>query len=83
MNSNSNFINERSIIIPINQKTKSSINSPTTAIMKQGEYSLNQCFFDPTKNSPPNDFINKLQKRMSVYNKTASLFIKNDSCDSE
>ena len=79
----SNFINERSIIIPIKQKTNSQVNSPTSAIMKHGEYSLNHCFFDPTKNSPPNDFINKLQKRMSVYNNTTSLFIKDNNCDSE
>jgi len=30
-------------------------------------YSLNKKLFDPTINSPPNDFMNKLQLRMSVY----------------
>jgi len=32
-----------------------------------GEYSLNQNFFDPTKSSPPNDFMMKLKLRMSHY----------------
>lgn len=31
------------------------------------EYSLNQQFFDPSKRSPPNDFMLKLQMRMSIY----------------
>ena len=77
----SNFNNERSIIIPIDQKTKSPLNSPTSVMMKKSEYSLNHCFFDPTTNSPPNDFINKLHKRMSVYNKSSSLFMNDDNCD--
>ena len=79
----SNFINERSIIIPIKQKPNSQLNSPTSINFKKPEYSLNHCFFDPTTNSPPNDFINKLQQRMSVYNKTtsSSLFIIDDNCD--
>lgn len=32
-----------------------------------GEYSLNQNFFDPSKSSPPNDFMLKLKLRMSHY----------------
>jgi hypothetical protein len=32
------------------------------------EYSLKQNFFDPSKHSPPNDFMMKLQLRMSIYN---------------
>lgn len=55
--------NERSINIPIPQ------NSPTK---KQGlrfnEYSLKQNFFDPSKSSPPNEFMLKLQLRMNHYN---------------
>lgn len=31
-------------------------------------YSLKQNLFDPSKNSPPNDFILKLQHRMNTYN---------------
>jgi hypothetical protein len=33
-----------------------------------GEYSLKQNFFDPSKSSPPNEFMIKLQMRMSMYN---------------
>ena len=29
---------------------------------------LNQNFFDPTKSSPPNEFMEKLNKRMDIYN---------------
>jgi hypothetical protein len=65
-------VNERSKIIPIEQK------SPTKK--KEGlnynEYSLKQNFFDPSKSSPPNEFMLKLQLRMSHYesfNKTDNL----------
>jgi hypothetical protein len=34
------------------------------------EYSLKQNFFDPTKKSPPNEFMIKLLMRMNIYNKT-------------
>jgi hypothetical protein len=54
---------ERSKLIPIPQ------NSPTNK--KVGfsvtEYSLKQNFFDPSKSSPPNEFMLKLQLRMSHY----------------
>ncbi len=59
------IINERSIIIPIRKKLSTDfkyLESP------KSEYSLKQNLFDPTKNSPPNDFMIKLQKRMSIYN---------------
>jgi hypothetical protein len=32
------------------------------------EYSLNQNLFDPSKSSPPNNFLEKLQLRMSIHN---------------
>jgi hypothetical protein len=32
------------------------------------EYGLNQVIFDPTKHSPPNNFMIKLRERMVVYN---------------
>jgi hypothetical protein len=38
----------------------------------KGEYSLKQNFFDPSKSSPPNDFILKLHQRMSIYNTNIS-----------
>ena len=35
---------------------------------KRAEYDLKQNFFDPTKMSPPNNFIIKLRERIGVYN---------------
>ncbi len=63
LSTNQHIIREKSVIIPIkkNLSTYEKINSP------KGEYSLKQNFFDPTKNSPPNEFILKLQQRMNIY----------------
>jgi len=60
------IIHERSDIIPIkkNLSTMIKINS------QKSEYSVTQNFFDPSKSSPPNDFINKLQKRIKMFNNT-------------
>ncbi len=68
-------IDERktSIEIKKNLSTSMKINSP------KGEYSLKQNFFDPTKSSPPNDFLLKLNMRLSVYNS----FINVDNRDNE
>ena len=59
-------INERSNIIPISQK------SPTNKKedFRNSEYSLKQNFFDPSKSSPPNEFMLKLKIRMDRYNLT-------------
>jgi hypothetical protein len=56
-------IYERSKIIPIQQ------HSPTNkkVSFRENEYSLNNSFFDPSKSSPPNEFILKLQLRMNQY----------------
>ena len=56
-------IRERSEPNPIKQKfsTSMKINSP------KGEYSLKQNFFDPSKSSPPNEFMIKLHMRMNKY----------------
>ena len=54
------IIHERSNIIPI------SPSSPTKNSEK--EYSLKENFFDPSKSSPPNEFLKKLQQRMNIYN---------------
>ena len=75
-------IRERSIIIPIKQNLSTSmkIESP------KGEYSLKQNFFDPSKSSPPNDFMNKLHKRMAIYNNIFDVNYvdkKDDSFDNE
>jgi len=56
-------IHERTSIIPINES------SPTSRRgYLEKEYSLKTNFFDPSKSSPPNEFMLKLQLRMSIYN---------------
>jgi hypothetical protein len=58
------IILEKSNIISINKKL------PTQNIKEnntKGEYSLKNHLFDPSKSSPPNQFIIKLQERMNVY----------------
>ena len=58
------IIHERSNIIPIQQQ------SPTykkDELDFDTEYSLMQNIFDPSKSSPPNEFMLKLQLRMSLY----------------
>jgi hypothetical protein len=56
-------IHERSIPIGINKKISTTMkeNSP------KGEYSLKQNFFDPSKSSPPNEFMIKLHMRMNKF----------------
>lgn len=60
------IIHERSNLIKIVDKS-------VTTKAKLSEYDLKQNFFDPIKNSPPNDFLLKIQRRMSVYNDCTSL----------
>jgi hypothetical protein len=69
MNSSEKLIHESSKIIPISQ------NSPTNkkGEFSANEYSLKQNFFDPSKSSPPNNFMLKLKLRMSYYNSFTSL----------
>jgi len=57
-------IHERTPIVPISQA------SPTSRREENSfsEYSLKQNVFDPSKSSPPNEFMLKLQLRMSIYN---------------
>lgn len=64
MNSRTHVIQERSLCIKIDKTASSSMKD----LSPKGEYSLKQHLFDPTKSSPPNDFMIKLQKRMSDYN---------------
>lgn len=40
--------------------------SPTNKLFKD-EYSLKENVFDPSKSSPPNDFMKNLMRRMNVY----------------
>jgi hypothetical protein len=65
-------IHERSNIIPINNFR----NDNQDYSQKNLEYSLKQNWFDPTKNSPPNDFMIKLYSRLHMYEK--STFHMND-----
>jgi len=69
------IIHDKSEIISIPQI------SPTSK--KEGiyekQYSLKENLFDPSKSSPPNFFMTKLQHRMSIY----SAHIKLDNRDNE
>ena len=68
-------IHERSNLVPIPKNlSTSSFNS------KYVTYSLKQNCFDPSKSSPPNDFMLKLHKRMSIYK---SLETNDDKRDNE
>ena len=59
------IINER----PNN--STSQLNTPTPdSPTSLSSYSLTQQFFDPSKASPPNEFMLKLQKRMGEYGKS-------------
>jgi hypothetical protein len=57
MYSNKHVIHEPSKSIPIISPSKNNTH----------EYSLKQNFFDPSKSSPPNEFMLKLKIRSSVY----------------
>lgn len=56
-------IHERSSIIPIPQKLSTSMEAGSP----KGEYGLKQNYFDPSKSSPPNEFMIKLHMRMNKY----------------
>ena len=68
---NNNYIsyinNNESMPIPIENNESSN------------EYCLKQNFFDPTKNSPPDNFMEKHEVRMQQYYKSIS-FKKEESC---
>jgi hypothetical protein len=52
-------IHEKSEIIQIKQSTPEKRSS--------GEHGLKQHFFDPSKSSPPNEFMLKLYMRVNMY----------------
>jgi hypothetical protein len=59
-------IHERSTSIPIKK-------NPTTATKEdRNEYGLKHNFFDPTKSSPPNEFMLKLKNRMKTFHSPAN-----------
>ena len=78
MLSKNRVIHEKSNIIPIKNNLFTTMNDTN-----KGEYSLKQTFFDPSKSSPPNDFLIKLNKRMSIYSKNFYIDIKDDNRDNE
>jgi hypothetical protein len=59
----SRVINERTKWVPI-PKNLVTPSSPINKTLSE-DYSLKQNFFDPTKSSPPNEFMIKLHMRMS------------------
>jgi hypothetical protein len=63
---NSRVIYERPNIIPIITELNTSMKEELSP-KARGEYSLKENFFDPTKSSPPNDFIIKLNSRIHRY----------------
>lgn len=58
-------IHERDISTPFSQISPTSLKNIKEYNFK--EYSLKQNVFDPSKSSPPNDFMMKLKLRMSIY----------------
>jgi hypothetical protein len=78
MISRQHIINERSNIIPIKQSLSTSMKD----LNYKSEYSIKQNFFDPSKSSPPNDFMIKLHMRMNMYNNVSQMHyvdMKDDS----
>jgi len=60
------YINEKTKIIPITKNLSTSMKGTNF----KREYSLKENFFDPSKSSPPNEFMIKLHMRMNIYNHT-------------
>jgi hypothetical protein len=73
-----NIIHERPIIVPIKENLFTSMKEDSP----KGEYSLKQSFFDPSKSSPPNDFLIKLKMRLNKYNAIYPN-VNDDSLDKE
>ena len=73
------IIHERPSIIPIKENSFTSMKEDSP----KSEYSLKQSFFDPTKSSPPNNFLIKLQMRLSKYTNYADENVNEDNFDSE
>ena len=78
MISRQHIINERSNIIPIKQTLSTSMKD----LNYKSEYSLKQNFFDPSKSSPPNDFMIKLHMRMNMYNNVSQMHYVDIKVDS-
>jgi hypothetical protein len=74
---NSHFKNERTKPIYIKKNLDTSMNN------NNEQYSFKQNFFDPTKNSPPNEFMIKLLMRMNIYNTKSYVDNNDDNLDKE
>jgi len=72
-------IHEKSNTIHIYKKLSTSMKQINTT----NEYSLKQNFFDPSKSSPPNEFMIKLHMRMNKHNKINYKDNKDDNLDKE
>jgi hypothetical protein len=79
MNSRTHIIHERTNIIPIQKNLSTTMKD----FSPKSEYSLKQTFFDPSKSSPPNEFLLKLKMRMTMYNTSCYVDMKDDSLDKE
>ena len=73
------IIHERPSIVEIKENSFTSMKEDSP----KAEYSLKKSFFDPSKSSPPNDFMIKLQMRLSKYNNTIYTNVNEDSLDNE
>jgi hypothetical protein len=73
------IINKSTNIIPIKQNLSTSVKE----LNLKSEYSLKQNFFDPSKSSPPNEFMLKLHMRMNMYNTNIYVHMNDDSLDKE
>jgi hypothetical protein len=78
----SRVINEKTKLIPINTKIISLEKEDSSP---KGEYSLKTNSFDPSKSSPPNEFMIKLSSRLIKYDSFLSFYedIKVRNLDSE
>lgn len=54
----------KSEIIPIKKELEHN-----TIKKENSQHSLNENYFDPSKSSPPNEFLSKLQQRIDEYYK--------------
>ena len=72
-------MNENTNITSIKQNLSTSMNDQTL----KSEYSLKQNCFDPSKSSPPNEFMIKLHMRMNLYNKNIYVDMNDASLDNE
>jgi hypothetical protein len=62
----------------IHEKTKNILIKPPISSPHNETHSLKQHIFDPSTNSPPNEFILNLQKRMSKFNQSTKIYVIND-----